>query len=259
MTYPPLPEDDEDLPAAAEVRVPVERVAVRLPSGTPYVTYAIMGVTIFIYLLQFGANWLMGYDLPLYLGAKVNELIQEGQLWRFFTPALLHGSLLHIGVNMYSLNILGPQLEPFYGHGRFLLLYLVAVFSGVVASFAFSQYPSVGASTAIFGLLGALGMFAYLNRGLFGARAQSLLANIIQVAVINLIIGLSPGIDNWGHVGGLAGGALLAWLGGPHYRLAGDPPEMRLEDQRSGSLFAASALGVFLLFSAIAGFILIVR
>ncbi len=259
MSETPESQPQHDPAVPPEIRVPVERVTVRLPSATPFVTYGIMAITILVYLLQVGADLLLGVDLPLYLGAKVNELIQEGQWWRFFTPALLHGSLLHIGVNMYSLHVLGPQLEPFYGHLRFLVLYSLSVFGGVVASFAFSAAPSVGASTAIFGLVGALGMFAYLNRRLFGAQAQLLLRNLVQVAVINLIIGLSPGIDNWGHVGGLVGGALLAWLGGPEYKLTGEPPEMQLQNQRSGGVFFAAALGVFTLFAASATFVLLQR
>jgi rhomboid protease GluP len=235
-----------------EIRVPVERVAVRLPGGQPVVTWGILGFTLFIYLLQMASQTLLGGDLPLALGAKINSAILRGEWWRFLTPVVLHGSLLHVGVNMYSLFILGPQLEAFYGHGRFLGLYLVAGFSGVAASFALSNSASVGASTAIFGLLGALGVFAYLNRRLFGARAQALLRNIVQVAVINLIIGLSPGIDNWGHVGGLVGGALAGWLGGPEYRLAGEPPEVRLEDKRGAGAFLAAALTVAVLFAALA-------
>ncbi|MBI3159798.1 MAG: rhomboid family intramembrane serine protease [Chloroflexi bacterium] len=250
---------EQPTPAPPEVRVPVERVAVRLPGGRPVLTYAILGFTLFIYLLQMASQTLLGGDLPLALGAKINAAIQQGEWWRLITPVVLHGSLLHVGVNMYSLYVLGPQLETFYGHWRFLALYLVAGFSGVVASFALSASASVGASTAIFGLLGALGVFAYLNRRLFGARAQLLLRNIVQVAVINLIIGLSPGIDNWGHVGGLVGGALLAWLGGPEYNLAGEPPEMHLEDRRSAGVFAMSALSVTILFAAIAVLTLFTR
>lgn len=257
-TFTPLPEPGgESQTPPPEVRVPVARVAVRLPGGPPYVTYTIIAITVMVYLLQMLSTFVLGGDLPLALGAKINEYMLEGQWWRFLTPALLHGSVLHIGVNMYSLYVMGPQLEPFYGHLRFLVLYVLAAFTGVVASFALSESASVGASTAIFGLLGALGVFAYLNRRVFGARAQLLLRNVVQVAVINLIIGLTPGIDNWGHAGGLVGGALLAWLGGPEYRLAGEPPELRLEDQRSRGVFAMSALGVFILFAAIAIFVMI--
>ncbi|TAK12414.1 MAG: rhomboid family intramembrane serine protease [Anaerolineae bacterium] len=257
-TLTPLPDPgDESQSQPPEIRVPVARVAVRLPGGPPFVTYSIIGLTVVVYLFQMLSTFVLGGDLPLALGAKINEYMLDGQWWRFITPVLLHGSVLHIGVNMYSLYAIGPQLEPFYGHWRFLALYLLTAFTGVVLSFALSDGASVGASTAIFGLLGALGVFAYLNRGVFGQRAQLLLRNVVQVAVINLIIGLTPGIDNWGHAGGLVGGVLLAWLGGPEFRLAGEPPELRLENQRSNGVFAMSALGVFILFAAIAIFVMI--
>ena len=85
------------------------------------------------------------------LGAKVNELILAGQVWRLITPILLHASILHIGFNMYALFVIGPQLERFYGHGRFLLLYLIAGFTGNVLSFVLSPNPSLGASTSVLG------------------------------------------------------------------------------------------------------------
>jgi rhomboid protease GluP len=110
----------------------------------------------------------LGFDVPAALGMKVNELIIHGQIWRLITPVLLHGSILHLGFNMYALYILGPGLERFYGHWRFLTLYLLAGFAGNVMSFIFSPNPSLGASTAIFGLLGAQGVFLYHNRGIYG-------------------------------------------------------------------------------------------
>jgi rhomboid protease GluP len=90
-------------------------------------------------------------------------------LWRLFTPLLLHGSIAHIGFNMYALFIIGPGLERYYGHLRFLVLYLLAGFAGNVFSFLFTPALSVGASTAIFGLVAAQGVFLYRHRQLFGA------------------------------------------------------------------------------------------
>jgi len=180
-----------------------------------------MGVTIAVYLLQMFSQWFLGADYPAALGMKVNELIVRGEVWRLFTPMFLHGSILHIGFNMYALYILGPGMERYYGHTRFLGLYILAGFTGNVASFMFASSPSLGSSTAIFGLLGAQGIFVYRNRQVFGAMAQRVLMNIILIAAINLLIGLSPGIDNWGHIGGLVGGSLFAWYAGPLYRVEG--------------------------------------
>jgi rhomboid protease GluP len=135
-------------------------------------------------------------------------------------------------------------LERFYGHGRFLALYLVAGFAGNVVSFALSAAPSLGSSTAIFGLLGAEGVFLYQNRKVFGGHTQQALQQVIMLALINLLIGLSPGIDNWGHLGGLIGGVSFAWLAGPVLRLEGIYPTYALVDTRSARNAWLAALGV---------------
>jgi len=183
----------------------------------PVVTQILMAITIGAYLLQMLTQFVFGNDLLAAYGMKVNSLIIQGQLWRLFTPMFLHASILHIGFNMYALYVLGAGLERFYGRWRFLAIYLLAGFTGNVASFLFSAAPSLGASTAVFGLLAAEGVFFYQNREIFGAMARRSLTNVITIALINLVIGLSPGIDNWGHLGGLIGGALFAWLAGPRY------------------------------------------
>jgi rhomboid protease GluP len=157
----------------------------------------------------------LGYDLPALYGSKVNQLIESGQYWRLITPVLLHGSLLHIGFNMYALWILGPGLERFYGRGPFLALYLVSGFGGNVFSFLFTPNPSLGSSTAIFGLFAAQGMFFYQNRAILGHVSRQALMNVIFLAVVNFVIGLTPGIDNWGHLGGFLAGGMFAFAAGP--------------------------------------------
>jgi hypothetical protein len=92
--------------------------------------------------------------------------------------------------------------------------------------------PSLGSSTAIFGLLGAEGIFLYRNREIFGSAAQRALTRIITIALINLVIGLSPGIDNWGHIGGLIGGTLFAWFAGPILKVEGVYPSLSVVDTR---------------------------
>jgi rhomboid protease GluP len=185
------------------------------PVFRPYVTFVLIGICVGVYLLQLGTQTLLGVDIPASLGVKVNDLILHGQVWRLFTPMFLHGSIIHIAFNMYALFNIGPTLERFYGRGRYLGLFLLSGFAGNVMSFMFSQSPSLGSSTAIFGLLGAEGVLLYQNRELFGNVASRALSQVVMIAVVNLIIGLTPGIDNWGHVGGLIGGTLFAWFGGP--------------------------------------------
>jgi len=229
-------------------------VRVMAPESRPVVVYTLMAITILVYLLQLATQFTLGGDYPAALGVKANDAILRGELWRLFTPMFLHstGSLLHIGFNMYALYVIGPELERHFGHGRFLALYFLGGFAGNVASFLFSPEYSLGASTAIFGLIGAQGVFLYRNRGLFGRIAQRALVNIVMVAVVNLIIGLSPGIDNWGHVGGLVGGTLFAWLGGPLLAVEAEMGSYKLSDRREPGSVMAAGLAVGLLFAVLA-------
>lgn len=221
----------------------------RLPRRRPLITYAIMALTILIFLLQLASQSLLGGDWPAALGMKVNDAILQGQIWRLITPVLLHGGLLHIGFNMYALYIFGPSLENFYGHLRYLFLYLIGGFAGNVFSMLFSQANSLGASTAIFGLLGAQAVFLYHNRQLYGNRAQRALIEIITIAGINLVIGLSPGIDNWGHLGGLLGGAMFAWSAGPLLRIDYKDLRPHLVDRRKDSEIIRAGVITLMFFS----------
>lgn len=233
---PKKPESDPTLSSGYESQKPA-LVKINLPAQHSWVTYVILGSTIIVYLLQLLSQVVFnGADIPAALGMKVNEAIVLGQFWRLITPMLLHGSLLHIGFNMYALHIFGRGLERHYGHWRFLALYLMGAFVGNVFSFLLSISPSLGASTAIFGLVGAEGVFIFSNRKWFGQRARPMLLNIAMIVGINLMLGLSPGIDNWGHMGGLIGGAIFAWFAGPLWQVDGVYPDLSLNDVRfSGS------------------------
>lgn len=236
------------------VRVDVQRVAVRLPVNRPVVTYSIMGITILVFIAQQASMALLGGDLPAALGMKINARIIAGEYWRLLTPMLLHGSVLHILFNMYALYSFGRGLEASYGHARFLLLYLLGALAGNVASFLITPNNSLGASTAVFGLVAAEGVTIYLNRRFFGAQARALLSNIGFVIVVNLFLGFSsPGIDNWGHLGGLVGGGMFALLAGPSFTIEGFYPDIRLVDKRAGSLpylvALVEAAGIILLAS----------
>ncbi|MGE5221751.1 MAG: rhomboid family intramembrane serine protease [Omnitrophica WOR_2 bacterium] len=254
---PPEPPEYNPSPANPAPR----RVSIRLPGVSPVVSYTLLGITVFVFLLQTASTYLFnGMDWPAVLGMKVNTLIEQGQFWRLITPMFLHGGLLHIGFNMYALYLFGPGLERHYGHGRFLLLYLLSGFTGNVMSFLFAAAPSLGASTAIFGLLGAEGVFLYQNRQIFGENAQRALMNIVLIAGINLFIGgVSQGIDNWGHVGGLLGGTLFAWTAGPLLHVEGIFPNLTVVDNREGGDTLRASLGVGLLFTLLAAATIFLR
>jgi rhomboid protease GluP len=236
-------------------------VFLRTKAKTPMVTYVILGVTILIYGLQYlSQTMLNGVDLPYALGGKINDLILRGQVWRLITPVLLHGNILHLAFNMYALYVIGRGLEQFYGHWRYLGLYLVAAYTGNVLSFLLSANPSLGASTAIFGLAAAQGVLIFKNRKLFGRKAQSMLINLGLVLAINLSLGLSPnsGIDYWGHIGGLIGGVIFAWVAGPFFAIKTNPEnglelidsvgadQLRWAVMLSAGLFTAAVIGKFI-------------
>jgi rhomboid protease GluP len=210
-------------------------VSVRLPFGPVRMTYVFLGLITLVFVGQLASTQFLGEDYVLYLGAKVNSLIAQGEYWRLLTPIFVHASVLHFGFNAYALYILGRDVEAFTGPLRFSLLFLLAGLSGTVCSLVFNTSPSVGASGAIFGLIGALVVFLYRHRKLFGERGRRNLQSIVVIALINLALGLQGGIDNWGHLGGLIGGLALGWAIGPVWAvrqetlLGGQPV---VEDQR---------------------------
>lgn len=244
----PVEEASQGIPTAPPVTI-----MVKLPDKKPYVTYTFIGLSVVVFLLQQASTALLGGDLPMALGAKINEYIQAGQVWRFFTPMLLHGSILHIIFNMYALFIIGPGLEKYYGHRRFFMLYVLAGYAGNLFSFMFTQGVSVGASTAIFGMVTAEALFIYRNRFLFGNRARSMLINVVSIIAVNLILGLSPGIDNMGHLGGLVGGLAFAWFAGPILKVDRDVNGYVLKDAHSMSIAIATAISIASVITFIAG------
>jgi len=238
----PTPESYSQPPRQAVVRLST-------PTVKPYATYILLAVTVFIYLLQVGTQYLLGTDLPFQLGAKYGPLIRLGEIWRLITPVFLHASLLHIGFNMYALVIYGRGLEARFGHGRFLLLYFLSAYAGNVLSFLLVPNPSLGASTAIFGLLAAEAIFLIKNRGLLGNRINATLLNLLFIAGYNLFIGFtSQGVDNFGHIGGLLGGLLFTWFGGPRWKVEGIYPVLSLVDEREGHGALAGTTAVLLFF-----------
>jgi rhomboid protease GluP len=216
-----------------------------------WVTWAIIGITVLVYLLQSASNLLLRADYFAYWGMKINAFILQGQVWRLLTPVLLHGSLLHIGFNMYFLSRIGPGLEKHYGSGRFLALYLATAFTGNVLSYLFTAANSLGASTAIFGLVAAYAMLIYRNRRFF-VNPRGALTNIATTILVNLALGLSAGIDNFGHLGGLLGGLAIGWFGGPQLGLKQISDGYHVFDQRPARDFALVVGTVVIVFALLA-------
>ena len=180
-----------------------------------YITNLLISICVFIFALMVvkGANPLGINGLFLYLfGANIKEAVVAGEIYRLITSTFLHASLLHLLFNMYALYIIGNQLESYIGKIKFLIVYLVSAISGSLMSCVFTTGISVGASGAIFGLLGSLLYFGYHYRLYLGSVLKS---QIIPLILINLVFGfMDPRIDNAAHIGGLIGGYLTTMARG---------------------------------------------
>jgi membrane associated rhomboid family serine protease len=181
-------------------------------------TYTLLGITVFVFFLQvtYGPDFVQ-------LLLKNNAALRAGEDWRFLSPIFLHANEIHILLNMYALFQIGPIVEGTMGRFRFLSIYFLSGIAGVVLSLAFTTADSLGASGAIFGLIGAWGIYLFRHRTLLGAAGRNALSNIILIIVLNIGISFIPGIDLWAHFGGLITGALIAWLAGPVYQAQVDP------------------------------------
>ncbi len=181
------------------------------------VTYSLMLINIFIFLLEIlkSKSFL---DIDVYtlieMGAKFNFNIYHGEYYRLFTAAFLHGGLIHILFNMYALNIIGREVEYVYGWKKYLIIYFSSAVGGNIFSYIFTiNNPlsiSVGASGAIFGLLGAMLVFGIKEKERIGKEYTK---NIIKIIAVNVIIGITlSNIDNFAHIGGLAIGFAVSFF-----------------------------------------------
>ena len=168
------------------------------------ITYVIMGILTLIFLFS-----IFGYDQWLvYHFATNGAFIRSGEIYRLLTGTMIHVDMMHLFCNCYSLYVVGSQIENFYGRKKFMGIYLFSGLCGSLLSIAMHDTYSIGASGAIFGLLGAYAYFGYHYRVYFGTV---ILRQIAPVIIINLAIGfMVTGIDNFAHIGGLIGGFLIS-------------------------------------------------
>jgi len=145
-------------------------------------------------------------------GAKWSPAIAAGQWWRLVTAGFLHGGLLHILMNSWVLFDLGAQVEEIYGPSRMWVIYLVSSVCGFYVSALWNpRAPSIGASAALFGLIGAMIALGVRHRNPVGSAIRGM---YIRWAIYGMLFSLLPGIDMAAHIGGIAGGFGLAWLTG---------------------------------------------
>lgn len=179
----------------------------------PVVTIALMTICIIMFICRFfvGANLLNSTFacIPFYI-------VNDNELYRIITSLFLHADILHLMFNMYALYVVGPQIEDFFGKWKYFFIYMAAGIMGNLLSLVIINSPTIGASGAIFGLLGAMIYFGYYHRVYLGDVIKS---QILPLILINLIIGFSStGIDNAAHIGGLIGGVVAAMAVGVKYK-----------------------------------------
>ncbi|HZS52582.1 MAG TPA: rhomboid family intramembrane serine protease [Bryobacterales bacterium] len=175
---------------------------------------ALFAATVLLSMQRSGGGlWAVNSEVLYYFGAKESlSILTQGQWWRLVTAGFLHGGLLHILMNSWALYDLGAQTEEAYGTARFLVFYLASSVAGFAASTFWSRALSIGASAALFGLIGAMIAFAQRHRStLLGMAMKSVYT---RWAVYGLLFSLIPGIDIAAHVGGLISGFVLGYVAG---------------------------------------------
>ena len=165
------------------------------------VTYVLIALCTLVYILQ------ILFPSLTTLGAVNGSLVRSGQVYRLVTGMFMHGSIWHLLCNMYSLYVIGCATENYFGKKKFLFIYFVSGIIGSMFSCIFNTSWSLGASGAIFGLMGALCYFGYYYRLYMG---KALYSEIIPVIVLNLALSLIvSNIDFYAHIGGLIGGVFI--------------------------------------------------
>lgn len=245
-TPPSAPYDWEHEPSHAEriqtgvVEAPAPPARPRglvLPSHPIVLTRALLLINLVMFLITsllssggFMEAVLGGADglTLMVLGAKENSLILRGDYWRLLTPIFLHIGIVHLLFNSYALNLFGREVEGIFGSWRFAVIYFLSGIGGSILSFAFSPSISAGASGAIFGVIGAMAAFLIRNRETLGNQGRQHLQSLVFMIGINLFLGVTlPGIDNYGHIGGLVAGFVLGFLISPTYTVESDYANMQ--------------------------------
>lgn len=212
-------------------------------NNKPIITYILIFINIVMFVLMYMlGNGSKNTNTLIDFGANYILLTKAGEYYRLITSGFLHIGVIHLLLNMYSLYIVGSQVEYFYGKVKYIIIYLFSLIMGSLFTVALSSVNTVsaGASGAIFGLLGSILYFGIKYRGYIG---NSLVNQIVPVVVLNLIIGFTtPGIGNAAHIGGLIGGYLISMAVG----IGIDKKEQR--SSRINGIIISAILTIFMIY-----------
>ncbi len=236
------------------------RASVSLPLAQPRVVYVLLGLIGFAFLVETMLGGSTRTSVLITLGAQVNLLVWQGEVWRLLTAMFLHIGLMHVLFNSWALYSLGREVEMFFGSFRFTVIYFYAGLFGGLAYYLLgpartATTVSAGASGAVFGIIGAELAFWLRNRAVFGMFGRQRLLNLGTLVAINLFLGFTvPGINNLAHLGGLFSGFVLALALAPHYRVVWRwealVPWPELVDRSSAIVRLAAIFVALLAFSA---------
>lgn len=201
----------------------------RIPKHKPVLTNVLLALITSMFFIEVLFNAIYSDKAIILLGAKWNEGITNGEYWRFITCTFLHGNLFHLFLNLAAMYIFGQEVESIYGTFRFLLIYLLSSWGAGLASYTFSAGIAIGASGALFGIIGGLIIFFFRQREkVTGANMK--FKSMYTLVLINLALGfLLPRIDNSAHIGGLVTGLLSSWFISPEYKIEKSESNERLE------------------------------
>lgn len=205
----------------------------------PIITYVLLGINIFLYLVPI----LLGsYEDILNRFCLYGPYVREySEYYRLFTGGFLHADILHLLFNCYALYVIGSQLESFMGKTKYSIIYIFSMLMGSLMSITFNDNPSIGASGAIFGLMGSLLYFGYHYRIYLGNTLKS---QIIPLIILNLLYGfVVSGIDNFGHIGGLIGGILITMALGVKYKSS--------NSERFNGIIITTVFTIFMIYMAL--------
>ncbi len=254
----PFPRPDHQDDVSSSPGVPLPGLGTK-----PYVTWGLLAVIAVMHLIAEASGGSEDPGVLRNLGAMDGQGIAAGESWRLFAAMFLHSGWMHLGLNCFGLFIFGQQLEQLYGRSRFTVIYVLAGLAGSVTSYALSlslvsNAIGVGASGAVFGVLGGLVAFFLTHRNQLGDMGRRTLVGLLVLAGVNLLYGLvTTGVDNYAHIGGFVCGVVLGVAFSPRYLPIHDMFGFVSEVVDANSIFkrwwALPAVGVVLVAGVLVG------
>lgn len=200
----------------------------------PPATLALIGLLVAVFVWQLASHAFDSQATLVDAGALVRNRVLEGEYWRMLSATFLHGGFEHLFGNCVALYILGMAGEHALGAWRVLVIYVASGLAGSLASVLTGPGPSVGASGAICGLMGAVVLILYRYRHVYHVRDKEIGLVLAGWAAYTILIGaMDPRIDNWAHLGGLVGGAVVAAGIRPRVALTASPTAARVQPRRT--------------------------